>query len=350
MSNLTSWKSSLKEAHTKFTAINPEKATSELGFAMQIFQNSDALQRCEPQSILNAVVNVARTSVTLNPVMRLAYLVPRKNKCVLDFSYMGLVAMLRDNNCIKSISAHIVYEDEEFDYDVAYNKISHKPRFAKTEEEHKSRGRIGCYSRATLPNGEVVFEFMPMWEIEKVKRLSEGSGSKFSAWQTWEEEMIKKVVIKRHFKMLISGNPSEALATALQIENENNALIGSFDSKPILSSKKKPSLMTAFEFEEEPKQELVEESVIDNEVSKNDTLMVDFTEEEIEAMLDQEKEKVEKQSFATIEIDEQSAMDLFSEEDPNQYAQDTYINDDSKGEYGLEEDDNGMDWFPTPKE
>jgi len=342
MSNLTSWKSSLKEAHTKFTAINPEKATSELGFAMQIFQNSDALQRCEPQSILNAVVNVARTSVTLNPVMRLAYLVPRKNKCVLDFSYMGLVAMLRDNNCIKSISAHIVYEDEEFDYDVAYNKITHKPRFAKTEEEHKSRGRIGCYSRATLPNGEVVFEFMPMWEIEKVKRLSEGSGSKYSAWQTWEEEMIKKVVIKRHFKMLISGNPSEALATALQIENENNALVGSFDSKPILSSKKKPSLMTAFEFEEESKEEVVQESVIDNEVSKNDT-SIDFTEEEIEAMLDQEKEKVDKQSFSTIEIDEQPTMDLFAEEDPNQYAQDTYINED-------EEPEDSMGWFPTPKE
>ena len=344
MSNLTSWKSSLKEAHTKFTAINPEKATSELGFAMQIFQNSDALQRCDPQSILNAVVNVARTSVTLNPVMRLAYLVPRKNKCVLDFSYMGLVAMLRDNNCIKSISAHIVYEDEDFDYDVAYNKISHKPRFAKTEEEHKSRGRIGCYSRATLPNGEVVFEFMPMWEIEKVKRLSEGSSNKFSAWQTWEEEMIKKVVIKRHFKMLISGNPSEALATALQIENENNALVGgaSFDSKPLLSSKKKPSLMTAFEFEEESKEEVVQQSVIDNEVSKNDTSM-DFTEAEIEAMLDQEKEKVEKQSFSTIEIDEQPALDLFAEEDPNQYAQDTYINDD-------EEPEDAMGWFPTPKE
>jgi recombination protein RecT len=187
MSNLTNWKSSLKEAHGKFVAINPEKAQSELGFAMQIFQNSPTLQGCDPQSILNAVVNVARTSVTLNPVMRLAYLVPRKGKCVLDFSYMGLVAMLRDNNCIKSISAHIVYEDEEFDYDVAYNKISHKPSYAKTEEQHKSRGRIGCYSRASLPIGEVVFEFMPMWEIEKVKRLSEGSSNKFCAWQTWEE-------------------------------------------------------------------------------------------------------------------------------------------------------------------
>ena len=338
MSNLTNWKSSLKEAHTKFMAINPEKATSELGFAMQIFQNSDALQRCEPQSILNAVVNVARTSVTLNPVMRLAYLVPRKNKCVLDFSYMGLVAMLRDNNCIKSISARIVYEDEEFDYDVAYNKIHHKPRFAKTEEEHKNRERIGCYSSATLPNGEVVFEFMPMWEIEKVKRLSEGSGSKYSAWQVWEEEMIKKVVIKRHFKMLISGNPSDALATALQIENENNALVGGFGASNGNSSpsKKKTSLMNAFEFEEEKTKEeedaflLEEESIIESEVSKVDTSM-DFTEEEIDAILDQEMQKIQTNSS----VEEKPTLDLFAEDDSNEK---------------IDEQEDGMDWFPAPKE
>jgi hypothetical protein len=333
MSNLTNWKSSLKEAHGKFVAINPEKAQSELGFAMQIFQNSPTLQGCDPQSILNAVVNVARTSVTLNPVMRLAYLVPRKGKCVLDFSYMGLVAMLRDNNCIKSISAHIVYEDEEFDYDVAYNKISHKPSYAKTEEQHKSRGRIGCYSRATLPNGEVVFEFMPMWEIEKVKRLSEGSSSKYSAWQTWEEEMIKKVVIKRHFKMLISGNPSEALATALQVENENNGLIGGFGvPNGNLTSKKKPSLMSAFDEEEEDPNQLslieTEEVIVYEEPAKKpiDTSM-DFSEEEIEAMLEEESRKALKNFTEPSE-----PIELFPSEDDEP------------------EDNDIMGWFPTPKE
>ena len=345
--NLTSWKSTLKEAHTKFMAINPEKAQSELGFAMQIFQNSDTLQRCDPQSILNAVVNVARTSVTLNPVMRLAYLVPRKNKCVLDFSYMGLVAMLRDNNCIKSISAHIVYEDEEFDYDVAYNKITHKPRFAKTENEHKSRERIGCYSRATLPNGEIVFEFMPMWEIEKVKRLSEGSSSKFSAWQTWEEEMIKKVVIKRHFKMLISGNPSEALSTALQIENENNALIGSFDGKSAVGAKKKPSLMSAFDEEQEEQLPPTQLFIMDegNEqvvtTSRDGTIKVehinkpidtsmDLSEEEIEAMLEEEAKKAHK-NFTEPSTNLSEPIELFPSEDEEQ------------------ENNDNMGWFPTPK-
>lgn len=332
MSNLTNWKSSLKEAHSKFVAINPEKAQSELGFAMQIFQNSPTLQGCDPQSILNAVVNVARTSVTLNPVMRLAYLVPRKGKCVLDFSYMGLVAMLRDNNCIKSISAHIVYEDEDFDYDVAYNKISHKPSYAKTEEQHKSRGRIGCYSRATLPNGEVVFEFMPMWEIEKVKRLSEGSSSKYSAWQTWEEEMIKKVVIKRHFKMLISGNPSEALATALQVENENNGLIGGFGVPNTITSKKKPSLMSAFDEDVEDTNQLSliqteEKGGIEEPTKKPIDTSMDFSEEEIESMLEQEAQKALKH-FTEPSIPTQEPIDLFPSED----------------------DDEDMNWFPTAKD
>jgi recombinational DNA repair protein RecT len=267
--------------------------------------------------------------------MRLAYLVPRKGKCVLDFSYMGLVAMLRDNNCIKSISAHIVYEDEEFEYDVAYNKISHKPSYAKTEEQHKSRGRIGCYSRATLPNGEIVFEFMPMWEIEKVKRLSEGSNSKYSAWQTWEEEMIKKVVIKRHFKMLISGNPSEALTTALQVENDNNVLIGGgFGVPNAITAKKKPSLMSAFDEEEDPNQlsliETEEVIVIEEPAKKPIDTSMDFSEEEIESMLEQEAQKALK-NFTEPSIPQSTeSMDLFPAND--------------------EEEDDGMNWFPTAKD
>jgi recombination protein RecT len=294
------WMQELHNAFPKFQQINPEKARVELGFAMQIFQGNAYLQKCEPQSIFNAVVNVARTSITLNPVMRLAYLIPRKNKCVLEFSYMGLVAMLRDNGCIKSISAHIIYEDEEFDYDVAQNKITHKPKWAKTEKEHKSRERIGCYSRATLPNGEVVFEFMPMWEIEKVKGMSEGSNSQYSAWQTWEDEMIKKSVIKRHFKMLISGNPSEALSTALEIENDNNKLVNTFSDKP--TQTRKPSIMNAFSDVEEqnPNQLsiLPEENVEFVETNEMPTFdLTHLSDEQIEMEMNSVAEKMNKPTY-----------------------------------------------------
>ena len=289
--NLPQWRKELNTAYTKFQSINPDKAKAELGFAMQIFEGSTYLQKCDPRSIFNAVVNVARTSITLNPVMRLAYLIPRKNKCVLEFSYMGLVAMLRDNNCIKSISAHIVYEDEEFDYDVAFNTIKHKPNFAKTEKEHLSRDMVGCYSRATLPNGEVVFEFMPMWEIDKIRSMSEGSQSKYSAWNTWRDEMIKKSVIKRHFKMLISGNPSEALATAMQIEQENNALM--------TFKKQQQGLMSGFddvETNDEPQKEipLMEAEEINSSLP--------LTDEEMELELQKEADKNQTNMFPTDDL------------------------------------------------
>jgi phage RecT family recombinase len=263
--NLSVWVQSLTNAYNKFEAINPEKAKTELGFAKQLFQNNLELQKCEPQSILDAIVNVARTSVTLNPVMRLAYLIPRKRdgvfKCNLEFSYMGLVAMLRDYGCIKSISAHIVYADEEFEYEISENKIKHRPKFAKSEKEHNNREIIGCYSRATLLNNDIVYEFMPMWEIMKIKSKSVGSNSEKSAWNTWRDEMIKKSVIKRHFKLLISLNPHEVLTEALTIETENNPLIDDFNS-----DKQTYSISTAFDFVEEIEEQETEKTIIKKEI------------------------------------------------------------------------------------
>tara|TARA_R110000822_G_scaffold108986_1_gene238694 strand:- start:563 stop:1273 length:711 start_codon:yes stop_codon:yes gene_type:complete len=213
--------------------------------------------------------------------MKLAYLIPRKNKCVLEFSYMGLVAMLRDNGCIKSISAHIVYEDENFEFDLANNKIRHLPKYAQSENEHNLRKIIGCYSRATLPNNEIVYEFMPMWEIEKVKRSSEGSDNKYSAWQTWKDEMIKKSVIKRHFKMLISVNVTEALTTALSIENENNLLVNDFNKSNNVVKPKLTNAFDDFNVEEEKNEEKIEEH---NSVEEIDF----FSDDNIESLMDKE--------------------------------------------------------------
>ena len=239
MSNIEKWKLAIKDSYKKFELINPARAKTELGFANQLFQSNPMLQKCTTESIVNSVVNVARTSITLNPVMRLAYLVPRGDKCVLDFSYMGMVAMLKDNNCIRTIDAKIVYEDEEFDFDMSSNIIYHKPKYSKTEIEHNERIILGCYSRAVLPTNDIVYEFMPIWEIDKIKQSSTNSNSKYSAWTTWRDEMIKKSVIKRHFKMLISlGNiDNEKISAFMQIENENNPLKNNFN-KPIKESLK----------------------------------------------------------------------------------------------------------------
>ena len=288
MSKLTTWEQAIRTSYQKFLGVtDKEKANIELGFALQIFQGSPTLQKCEPQSIINAVVNVARTNVTLNPVMRLAYLVPRGKQCVLDFSYMGLISMLKDNDCILTIDSHIVYDDEQFSFDKASNTISHSPIFVETESDHNARKIIGCYSRAVLPSKVVVYEFMPMWEIEKVKKSSTNASSKYSAWTTWRDEMIKKTVIKRHFKMLISLSSAnnKKLSAILEIENENSPLKNDFN-KPST-----PNVNTAFIEESEPKdhtysartQKLKEIIGTDVEISDADT-------DKIKAETEQQKE------------------------------------------------------------
>ena len=263
MSNIQTWKSAIKDSYIKFELINPARAKTELGFANQIFQGSPTLQKCTPESIINAVVNVARTSVTLNPVMRLAYLIPRGNKCVLEFSYMGMVAMLKDNNCIKNISAKIVYKDEEFNYDMATNLIHHIPIYAESEEKNNERTILGCYSRAVLFTNDVVYEYMAMWEIDKIKKNSANSHSEHSAWKTDPLEMIKKSVIKRHFKMLISlgSANNEQVSAFIKVENENDPLKNDFNNQS------KQSIKNSFLDEDESVEEteIIETEIIEKE-------------------------------------------------------------------------------------
>ena len=309
------WEQSLGKAFQKFQTINPDKAMIELSFAKQIFESNNYLQRCEPQSVMNAVLNVARTSITLNPIMKLAYLIPRKNKCVLEFSYMGLVSLLKDNNCIKNISAHIVYEDEDFRFNVAENKIEHIPNYAKSEEEHNSRKVFGAYSRAVLPTNEIVYEFMPFWELEKIKNTSEGSSNKYSAWNNWADEMYKKSVIKRHFKTLISVNPSANVMNALEVEhnnlkiqleeikdsvNDNSNILTAFDkSNEDVIDENQLSLIE--EISQKESMDFIDEIKLDEIISKEELLANESKKEEL---TDEEKEKAMEEELNKLNQNE----------------------------------------------
>lgn len=223
---LSKWQQALVKAEGKFLAISgkEEQTKIELGFASMLIQANAKLQSCDPASIINAVINVARTGITLNPVLKLAHLVPRGGKCVLDFDYKGLVKVLKDNKCLKDIQAIIVYEDEVFEE--ANSPITppkHEKKYAKTEEEQKQRTYKGVYSQVLLMDNTVIYTpFMPYWEVLKAEKVSPASSSNYSPWQTWREPMVKKTKIKRDFNMLISGSPAENLVNALAIEEENS--------------------------------------------------------------------------------------------------------------------------------
>ena len=214
--------------------LGEENARRELGFAIQIISQSKELQSCTSQSIIDSVINVGRTKISLNPALKLAFLIPRNNVCVLDFSYMGYISILKKTGSIKYMDAFCVYEDEAFEHNPSLGLLNHTPYYATTEKEQKSRKIIGVYSRAVLQSNDVVYCYMPIWEVNKVRGMVKNSNEKWSLWNIWEEEMIKKTVIRRHFKTLINGNELEFVSDMIQIEEQNNPISNNFTKKSSL--------------------------------------------------------------------------------------------------------------------
>ena len=222
MSNITlSPREIIVAARPKFEAVKSNlDFGKEAGFALQIMQRNPYLAKTNPETIKNAIVNCALTGLTLNPVLKLAYLVPRKGECILDPSYMGLIKVLTDAGSVKNIYAEVVYEHDYLYVEQGTNpKIEHRPVLMG------SRGKkIGVYAVAFLHNGGYQFEIMRSEQVEAIKRRSEMGQKNMGSWKTDEDEMWKKTVVKRLYKYLPKTEISEAVVNALQLDNQHNGI------------------------------------------------------------------------------------------------------------------------------
>lgn len=193
----------------------------EAAFAYQLFQNNNYLAGMNPDSIRNAIVNVSLTGVTLNPVMKMAYLVPRKGKCVLDISYIGLIKILTDTGSVKNIEAKIVYANEPFEIQQGTS-----PYIKHGISMSPDKGPIiGVYSIATLNDGSTSVEWMYKQDIDAIAQRSESVKSgKNSPWISDFSEMARKTVVKRHYKYLPKSDRAIVAASAIDIDHENNGI------------------------------------------------------------------------------------------------------------------------------
>jgi len=150
---------------------NPERVKKEISFAIQIINKSPGLQKCSQQSLQAAVLNISNIGLSLNPVAKEAYLVPRwingGTVAVLDPSYIGLVKLLTDSGSVKSMLCQLVYENDKFTLDLANNQnpVIHQP-----ELQSSKRGNvIGAYALATLTDGTRQPEWMDISEIYQIR-------------------------------------------------------------------------------------------------------------------------------------------------------------------------------------
>lgn len=215
-----------------FTDVADESTfKKEISFALQILEKNDYLQKCDRNSILSSVLNVAQIGLSLNPARKEAYLVPRYvNKslqCCLDPSYIGLQKLLTDSGSVTSIECQIIYEGDDVEINMADSrKVTKHVPYILTG---KPKGQIiGVYSIAKLHDGSFHIEIMSKADIDEIKERSEAykaykaGKTKTTIWITDEGEMSRKTVVKRHFKFLPKSDKTDKLSQAIDLDNFAN--------------------------------------------------------------------------------------------------------------------------------
>lgn len=191
----------------------------EVNFAMQAMMNNPFLIQCaqsDPQHLVEAIKNVGLTGLTLNPELRLGYLVPFKGKIKFMSSYMGKIDILMRTGVVRSIYAELVYSKDQFIYRKGVNgTLEHVP-----DVFSKDRGAIvGGYYVAVLTNGQVQYDVMPIDRIEEIKSRSESvKKGNSSPWTTDYVEMAKKTIINWAFKSLPKTGISDDMIKAIEAE------------------------------------------------------------------------------------------------------------------------------------
>jgi len=172
------------------SVITPERFAR---MATTAVTQNPALATCSPQSFIGAMLTAASLGLEPNTPLGQAYLIPYGSNCQFQLGYRGLIELAHRSSDVKSIEAHVVYANDEFDFEYGLDpKLKHKP--AK-----KDRGEATwVYAVYHTKDGGYGFEVMSVEDINRHR--AKYSKAKNSPWDTAWDEMAKKTVIKRVLK------------------------------------------------------------------------------------------------------------------------------------------------------
>lgn len=166
--------------------------------------NSTDIKDCEPNSVINALTKCAQDG--LMPDNREAAIVKYGSSATYLPMVYGLIKRMRNSGDVKSVNAHIVYRNDEFDYYIedGVQHFKHRPNLLGDRGE-----AILAYCVVTLDDGMPHVEVMTKTEIEKARNA--GKAANGPAWKNWWDEMAKKTVIHRAAKRVPTSADVEKL-------------------------------------------------------------------------------------------------------------------------------------------
>jgi len=222
----------------------------EAEFAIQALCASDyalKIARQNPQSVRDAVTNIAAIGISLNPAKKQAYLVPRKGGICLVISYMGLLDLAIQSGSILWGQAELVYASDKF----TMHGFDQPP----THERNpflKDRGElVGVYTVVKTRDGDYLTTTMTADDVFAIRDRSdawiayEKDKSKKCPWVTDEGEMVKKTVIKRAYKTWPKSDRLDKAVHALNTDADEGITFEQHDPEDPLNQPRDFGLTSA---------------------------------------------------------------------------------------------------------
>ena len=166
------------------------------------------LGQCTPASLLVSAFNCAALGLEPGGILGHAYLIPywnnreKRNECQVQIGYRGMLDLARRSGQIQSISAHVVYSNDEFEYFYGLNEdLIHRPGKGQRGEV------VAAYAVAKLKDGGSQFEVMTIDDLLEVRDSSQGYRQAVekgwdNPWISNFDEMCRKSPVRRLFKYL----------------------------------------------------------------------------------------------------------------------------------------------------
>lgn len=177
------------------SVITPERFTR---IVLSALSANPQLAQTTPQSFLGAMMTAAQLGVEPNTPLGQAYLIPYRNKgvmeCQFQLGYKGLIDLAYRSGEISIIQAQVVYSEDSFTYSFGLEPtLKHIPAASDRGDP------IYVYAVFKTKDGGYGFEVMSIDEIRAfAQKYSKAYGN--GPWQTNFEEMAKKTVLKRVLK------------------------------------------------------------------------------------------------------------------------------------------------------
>lgn len=158
-------------------------------------QRQPDLLETDRRSLFGAVVQCA--SDGLIPDGREAALVKFKSQAAYMPMVSGLLKLSRQSGEITTLTGHVVYAADKFDYwiDDEGEHIEHRPELIGEPGDV-----VGVYAMARTAQGETYVEWMRVSDVEKVRKSSRAANG--GPWKDWWDQMAIKTAIRRLFKRL----------------------------------------------------------------------------------------------------------------------------------------------------